>query len=559
MDSLRSSLRVFLRMTLLNSVVQHSIFRPTSTPSYMFAEGEDSTKGILPTRLSNVNDRPQVKGEERNVNKPSDELSRELTKKANLRNARTVKNGNARKQRTNTSKKTRRNGVKRINSHTKQKKNRGATSRGQNRTNGKRATGKKTTTRRRGRNSHRMKKTLKKTRYGSSTGSTTITKNQNTQGTKNIQNQIKRPSNPSIVTGGALFYPNFEMMTCLADGMAPSYLPPMYFSSSKEDCCMTHFAGMVAECILHSSSSVSGGGYFVTVQSSGKSGKSGGGWGGSSVIGGGSWMDSIGKAGKSKGKSGKSLTWVGVPWGGYSAYPTYYPSYTPTNLPTTYIPTYYPTELPTEQENIATEAPTTYSPTPLGSASIPTYYPTSLIPTLNPTLSSTDAPKDDDKHSKNDDDQETEKDDGGKGKSLYKGSGDGTYYYDVTGKFCSQDSGPYAENDGYPTCTSFDTKLWKTLQEYNTNNIVAIDRTLLSTEEGREKYCGKEIKVYKDGKEMKGTFVVFDGCEACEGGGRIDFSLSALDDINNGEACNDGVVPGISWDVVDNQIIEFVP
>ena len=58
---------------------------------------------------------------------------------------------------------------------------------------------------------------------------------------------------------------------------------------------------------------------------------------------------------------------------------------------------------------------------------------------------------------------------------------------------------------------------------------------------------------------MKGPFVVFDGCEACEGGGRIDFSLSALDDINDGEACDDGVVPDISWDVVDNQLIEFVP
>ena len=142
---------------------------------------------------------------------------------------------------------------------------------------------------------------------------------------------------------------------------------------------------------------------------------------------------------------------------------------------------------------------------------------------------------------------------------MYKGSGGGTYYYDVTGRFCPQDGGSYAENQGYPQCTSHDPSFWKKLQQYGTNNIVAIDRTLLSTEEGRKRYCGKEIKVYKDGKQVSGgPFVVFDGCEACEGGKRIDFSLSALDAIDGGKACNDGVVPGISWDVIDKQIIPFV-
>lgn len=513
----------------------------------------------MPKRSSNISDRSQVKGEERNIYKPSDDLSRELATKKRLKNSPSVRSGNVKKQRNNTSKKTIRNGVKRIKSNTRQNKNRGGNSRGQKRDNGKRTHAMKNTIRRGGRNNHRMKNTSKKTRYGIG-GSTTVTQLQKKQGTKNIQKRKEIPNTASIVAGGVLFYPSFEMMTCLADGMAPSYFPPTYFSSSNQDCCMTHFPGMVAECIIHSSDSFSGGGLFITVENSGKSGKSGVGWGSSSVIGGSSWMDSIGKAGKSTGKAGKSLNWVGIAWGGYSTYPTFYPTYVPTELPTTYIPTYYPTEFPTEQENIATGSPTTYSPTPIGSASIPTYYPTSLLPTLNPTLSSTyETSQDDDKEITKDDSQETQEEDGGTEKSLYSGSGDGTYYYDVTGRFCSQDAEPYAENEGYPTCTSFDKKFWKTLQEYNTNNIVAIDRTLLSTEEGREKYCGKEIKVYKDGKQMKGPFVVFDGCEACEGGGRIDFSLSALDDINDGEACDDGVVPDISWDVVDNQLIEFVP
>jgi len=146
---------------------------------------------------------------------------------------------------------------------------------------------------------------------------------------------------------------------------------------------------------------------------------------------------------------------------------------------------------------------------------------------------------------------------GGSGTSLYSGSGGGTYYYDITGRTCG--TPPFAENGGYPQCTSHNPAFWKTVQQYNTNNLVAIDRTLLSTEEGRKKYCGKEIKVKKDGKDVPGgPYFVFDGCEACEGGRRIDFSLSALDAISGGTACNDGVIPGITWNVVDNQIQQFV-
>jgi hypothetical protein len=98
---------------------------------------------------------------------------------------------------------------------------------------------------------------------------------------------------------------------------------------------------------------------------------------------------------------------------------------------------------------------------------------------------------------------------------------------------------------GYPTCTSHDPAFWKKLQDYGTNKIVAIDNQLLATADGLRKYCGKQIRVYKNGSEVAGgPFVVFDGCEACRGGGRIDFSLSVLDAIDNGNACNDGVVPG---------------
>jgi hypothetical protein len=115
------------------------------------------------------------------------------------------------------------------------------------------------------------------------------------------------------------------------------------------------------------------------------------------------------------------------------------------------------------------------------------------------------------------------------------------------------------ENYGYPACTSHHASSWQTIQQYGTNKIVAIDRNLLGTPEGRASLCGKQIEICKDGVEVPGgPFVVFDGCEACEGGGKIDFSLSVLDAIDNGDACFHGVVPGISWKVTDNQIIPFV-
>ena len=96
------------------------------------------------------------------------------------------------------------------------------------------------------------------------------------------------------------------------------------------------------------------------------------------------------------------------------------------------------------------------------------------------------------------------------------------------------------------------------MQQYGTNNIIAIDNNILSA--NRQRLCGKQIHVYKNGVEVSGgPYFVWDGCAACIGGGRIDFSLSALNSIDNGQACFHGVVPGISWKVTDKQIQTFIP
>lgn len=143
---------------------------------------------------------------------------------------------------------------------------------------------------------------------------------------------------------------------------------------------------------------------------------------------------------------------------------------------------------------------------------------------------------------------------------LYSGTASGTYYYDIRTP-CPQDASGYPETNGYSTCTSFDLSKVQTLAQTGSNNVVAIDRTLLQGA-GRAIYCGKKVLVYKNGEQVAapdgGDFFVWDGCQACEGGGRIDFSVSGAKEID-ADACNVGVIPGVTFRVVDEQVKPFVP
>jgi hypothetical protein len=139
---------------------------------------------------------------------------------------------------------------------------------------------------------------------------------------------------------------------------------------------------------------------------------------------------------------------------------------------------------------------------------------------------------------------------------LYSGTGLGTYYYDYIGKTCNGDAF-YQENNGYTQCESFTPgPFQKQLKDRQNNNIVAIDNLLLSTD--RQKYCGKRVIVSHNGIPINNTFVVWDGCVACQGGKRLDFSVSELLNIEP-DACRIGIVPNISWKVVDEVVIPFVP
>lgn len=145
------------------------------------------------------------------------------------------------------------------------------------------------------------------------------------------------------------------------------------------------------------------------------------------------------------------------------------------------------------------------------------------------------------------------------GASLYAGSGSGTYYYDVRTQ-CPQNPNGYPETDGYATCESFSPgPNQKTLRQGNSDNVVAIDMNVLKV--NRAGLCGKKIIVTHNGAPVSapdgGDFYVWDGCAACVGGGRIDFSVSGLRNADP-NACNLGVVPGVSWQVVDVQSRPFV-
>ena len=62
--------------------------------------------------------------------------------------------------------------------------------------------------------------------------------------------------------------------------------------------------------------------------------------------------------------------------------------------------------------------------------------------------------------------------------------------------------------------------------------------------------------MYRNGAEVPGPFVIWDGCASC-GSTKLDFSLTALDRISGGNACQVGNVGGLSWTVTSNQIIPF--
>lgn len=135
-----------------------------------------------------------------------------------------------------------------------------------------------------------------------------------------------------------------------------------------------------------------------------------------------------------------------------------------------------------------------------------------------------------------------------------------TYYYDLHTS-CPQDPHGYpGTNNGYPLCTSHSPDNYKTLRQYGSNNVIAIDAEVLG--EARAALCGKKAIVRVNGRRVEapdgGDFVVWDGCAACAKEAIVDFSVSGARRINP-QACQIGAIEGITLDVVDEQVWEFIP
>lgn len=145
--------------------------------------------------------------------------------------------------------------------------------------------------------------------------------------------------------------------------------------------------------------------------------------------------------------------------------------------------------------------------------------------------------------------------------TILSAKGFGTYYYDIKQtKACGADFSN--QNKGSVMCSWIEGK---TLEQINSNNLVAMSNAPLKTADGRSKYCGKKVVVTVNGKKSNIPFFIGDGCERCAHGSNstwdpngaqgLDFSYSQLSALSS-EACAKGHV-SISYDIVDETLYKF--
>jgi hypothetical protein len=137
-------------------------------------------------------------------------------------------------------------------------------------------------------------------------------------------------------------------------------------------------------------------------------------------------------------------------------------------------------------------------------------------------------------------------------------------YYGVNdGDVCGeQNGGPFparwAEtsgiNEGYVTCTSNLQTEAKTLNQYNSNRIVAMNANMLNND--RNYWCGKEVQIFgPDGNQItidEGPFILYDGCAACTSAQIIDVSALAFTKLSGGKCGNNP--EGFTVKVIDNDL-----
>lgn len=139
---------------------------------------------------------------------------------------------------------------------------------------------------------------------------------------------------------------------------------------------------------------------------------------------------------------------------------------------------------------------------------------------------------------------------------LYQQTVTGSYYYDVKNPSCP---GAKGLASGYGICASVTPgSNQQTLQQMNTNNIVALDANFFGGWSQRSKWCGKQVVISRNGKQINppdgGNWFIWDSCGTP---GRMDFSFTGLQQFDS-NACQDGLVSGLSVTVYNNQVHSFV-
>lgn len=148
------------------------------------------------------------------------------------------------------------------------------------------------------------------------------------------------------------------------------------------------------------------------------------------------------------------------------------------------------------------------------------------------------------------------------GKDIYNGVGNATFYYNINKKDkCAKKMGinEYPELNGIPKCETYNTSNKQyTLQERNTNYIIAIPNKMLNNNKKRNKYCGKELIIKVNNINLKKKMFVWDGCERCNEDGGIDLSSYIFSLISKDKYCYNGILNNIKWEITDNQILNFI-
>lgn len=145
--------------------------------------------------------------------------------------------------------------------------------------------------------------------------------------------------------------------------------------------------------------------------------------------------------------------------------------------------------------------------------------------------------------------------------AILHGKGFGTYYYDVRQpQSCGADLS--LQNRGNVMC-NFHSAL--SLNDINTNNLVAMSNLPLKTKAGRAQYCGKRVIVTVNGVVSETPFFIGDGCERCahgtdatwnpSGAAGLDFSYTALNALSP-LACQTGHIE-LSYAIVNETLYQF--